>query len=508
MMRTAIRELFEKDEGRVKKLSRRTMVEEEFIHYDFSKTHLTEEILDGYLQKMDGFGKKIDGMFCGERINFTEDRKVLHVALRDKVVLDMIEGREDAKLDSDRMMVYEELVKIREFVGDFESGRMCGVTGKRLDTIVNIGIGGSDLGPRMVCDALGHYGRKGVQAHFISNVDATDTIRVFERIDPERTLFVVVSKTFTTLETIQNAELAMRLLEKSLGRTGLEIASKHFVAVSSNVAEAGRYGISRVFSMWDFVGGRFSLWSAVGISIALYVGFDGFVRLLRGASAVDEEFHRNRGRSNVEMVHAAVEIFYSECGFDNKCLVPYDQYMEKFYLYLQQAEMESNGKPSEKGDTGMIIWGGIGTNTQHSFFQLLHQGTRKVLTEFLMPLEPLHSEAGHHRMVVSNCLAQSRALMVGKSDPDGGKSFEGNRPTVTICYSKLTPETLGGMIAHYEHKIFVQGLYWGINSFDQFGVTLGKTIATEVSESLEGKGSKEYDESTKELMSLVASRRK
>ncbi|UYI27857.1 glucose 6-phosphate isomerase [Encephalitozoon cuniculi] len=503
MMRTEIKSLFENDRNRVKKLTRRASVGDEFIYYDFSKTHLTEEIVDGYLEKMKDFGEKIDGMFGGERINFTENRKVLHVALRDKEVLRMVEGHGDAKLDEDRRMVYDELMKIKAFVEDFDSGRVCGVTGKKLEIVVNIGIGGSDLGPRMVCDALGHYGRRGVETYFISNIDATDTIRVFEKIDPERALFIVVSKTFTTLETIKNAELAMKLLERKLGRDRSEIASKHFVAVSSNVQEVGKHNISRVFSMWDFVGGRFSLWSAVGMSIALYVGFNNFMRLLKGASAVDEDFRRNRGRSNAEMIHAIAELFYSENGFNNKCIVCYDQYMEKFYLYLQQAEMESNGKQSERGDTGLIVWGGLGTNTQHSFFQLLHQGTRDVLVELLMPLKPLHEEKEYHNMVVSNCLAQSRGLMVGKKEGSAKESFRGNRPTITVCYSKLTPETLGAMIAHYEHKIFILGLYWGINSFDQPGVTLGKKIATEVLETLECRGDRKYDESTSEILRLL-----
>lgn len=506
-MKDQIKDLFQRDKSRVEKLSRKAKVQEEEIYYDFSKTHLTEEVVEKYLLKMEPFGKKIDGMFSGEKINFTEKRKVLHVALRDKDVLDRIEKGSSSELDEDRKMVYDELLKIRDFVKEFEDGRICGVTGKKLDTVINIGIGGSDLGPRMVCDALSHYGRKGVEAYFISNIDATDTIKVFEKIDPERALFVVVSKTFTTLETIKNAELAIKFLESKLKRNRSEIMNKHFIAISSNIEEVSKHNISRIFAMWDFVGGRFSLWSAVGISIALYLGFDNFMAMLRGASATDEDFKRNRGKCNVEMLHAIAEIFYSENGYDNKCLVSYDQYMEKFYLYLQQAEMESNGKPSREHETGMIIWGGTGTNTQHSFFQLLHQGTRKTLSEFLMPLSPLHEEYEYHNMVLANCLAQSRALMVGKECEKPEESFEGNRPTITICYSKLCPRTLGAMIAHYEHKIFIQGLYWGINSFDQFGVTLGKKIATDLLETLKSGKAGDYDESTNAMLSLVSRRK-
>lgn len=492
---------------RTRMLTCKSRIDEEMIYYDFSKTHLTENIVDGYVRRMEGIERKIEGMFSGERINFTEDRKVLHVALRNKDVLDKVEGKRDVELSGDHRTVYEELVRMRVFVEEFGAGRMCGASGKELNTVVNIGIGGSDLGPRMVCDALSQYGRKGTEVHFVSNIDATEMIRVFERIDPESTLFVVVSKTFTTLETMKNAELAVRFLRDRLGKEESDIRNKHFIAVSSNVSEVRRHGISRVFAMWDFVGGRFSLWSAVGISIALYVGFENFVCLLRGASVVDEDFRRKRGRENMEMLHAIAEIFYSERNYNNKCLVSYDQYMEKFYLYLQQAEMESNGKPSREGETGMIVWGGVGTNTQHSFFQLLHQGTRKILTEFVMPLTPLHSEHEYHRMVVSNCLAQSRALMVGRESSRREEAFSGNRPSITICYSRLCPKTLGAMIAHYEHKIFVQGVYWGINSFDQFGVTLGKKIATELLGALECGKRDGYDESTNAMLGLLADRR-
>ncbi|KAH9412291.1 glucose-6-phosphate isomerase [Ordospora pajunii] len=503
-METRIEELFEKDKHRADKMSKTVDVGCEYLHYDFSKTHLTDETIEKYLRRMSGIEGKIEAMFCGENINFTENRKVLHVLLRDKEILDMIENGSSAKLDGDRQMVHEELMKMKQFVNDFEQGKICGATGKRLEAVVNIGIGGSDLGPRMVCSALKRYGMKGVTAHFISNVDASDTIEVFDSIDAEKALFIVVSKTFTTIETIQNMELAMRYMEQRLKRSREEIASRHFIAISSNVDEVSRYGIQQVFSMWDFVGGRFSLWSAVGMSIALYVGFDGFLEMLRGGSMVDEEFRKEKGWQNAEIMHAIVEMFYSENGYDNKCIVPYDRYMEKFYLYLQQAEMESNGKPSTSNDTGMIVWGGVGTNSQHSFFQLLHQGTRKVLCEFLMPLRPLHNERRYHEIVVSNCVAQSRALMVGQKSEQKEKCFEGNRPTITICYSKLTPRTLGAMIAHYEHKIFVQGVCWGINSFDQFGVTLGKEIATNVCDAIRSRQTEKYDGSTNKILDHVS----
>ncbi|TBU17284.1 glucose-6-phosphate isomerase [Ordospora colligata] len=502
-METRIEELFVKDEHRADKMSKTVDVGCEYLHYDFSKTHLTDEIIEKYLGKMSGIESKIEAMFGGQKINFTEDRKVLHVLLRNKEILDMVENGNSEGLDGDRKMVYDELVKMKQFADDFEKGKICGVTGKRLEAIVNIGIGGSDLGPRMVCNALKRYSMKGVTTHFISNVDASDTVEVFDSIDAEKALFIVVSKTFTTIETIQNMELAMRYMEQRLKRSREEIASEHFVAISSNVDEVGKYGIKQVFSMWDFVGGRFSLWSAVGMSIVLYVGFDGFLEMLRGGSNIDEEFRKQKGKQNAEIMHSIVEMFYSDNGYNNKCIVPYDRYMEKFYLYLQQAEMESNGKPSTSNDTGMIVWGGVGTNSQHSFFQLLHQGTRKVLCEFLVPLQPLHSEREYHEILVSNCVAQSRALMVGKKDKQKEKCFEGDRPTITMCYSKLTPRTLGAMIAHYEHKIFIQGVFWGINSFDQFGVTLGKEIATDVCDEIRSRKSEKYDGSTNKILDHV-----
>lgn len=499
-----IKELFDKDKQRVKHFSKTVKINKESIYYDFSKTHFTDADFKKIYKKMEDrkVNEKIKGMFSGEKINYTENREVLHVYLRDKEVLKGIESGHPKNLDGKKLDIYNELIKIREFVGQIHKGEFKGVTGKRIDTIVNIGIGGSDLGPRMVCEALKSYAKKDLNVHFISNIDATDTIEVFKKINPESTLFVVVSKTFTTLETIQNYQLALKYMEERLQKSKSEISKHHFVAVSSNIPETKKFNIQKVFAMWDFVGGRYSLWSPVGLIIALYLGFDNFLEMLRGASVVDEGF---KEKDNVEMLHAAVEIFYSERGYNNKCLVPYDQYLEKFYLYLQQAEMESNGKHSGEEDTGMIIWGGVGTNVQHSFFQLLHQGTRKILTEFLFPLAPLHTEEKYHQMVLSNVLAQSRALMTGKQGEKNKDYFEGNKPSITISYSKLTPSTLGALIAHYEHKIFIQGIYWNINSFDQFGVTLGKTIATQLLKDIEGGECDSYDPSTNELLRKVKS---
>ncbi|EOB13893.1 glucose-6-phosphate isomerase [Nosema bombycis CQ1] len=495
--------LFEEDKERVKKFSKTLRIGEESIYFDFSKTHLSEVGLKNFFKIMDDrrVYSKIKGMFEGEKINFTENREVLHVYLRDKEVLNSIKTGK-APEDSRKQDIYNELLKMKNFIEKIDNGEFKGVTNKKINTIVNIGIGGSDLGPRMVCEALRAYSKPNMNVFFISNIDATDTIEVFKKIDPESTLFIVVSKTFTTLETIENFQLALRYMSDCLKKPKEEVSKHHFVAVSSNIEETKKHNIENVFAMWDFVGGRYSLWSPVGLIIALYIGFDKFIEMLEGASLVDEEFKSTKDQDNIEIFHAIIELYYSSKDYDNKCIVPYDQYLEKFYLYLQQAEMESNGKYSEE-DTGMIIWGGVGTNVQHSFFQLLHQGTRKILSEFLFPMSPLHEEKEHHFMVLSNCIGQSRALMLGKEGDKSKDFFEGDKPSITIAYSKLSPRILGALLAHYEHKIFVQGIYWNINSFDQFGVTLGKTIAKELLEDIKNRPSESFDESTNMLLKKI-----
>lgn len=498
--------LFEEDKERLSKFSKILKIsDDEFIYFDFSKTHVTQDLLKNYLRKIDDLDitTKIQDMFNGKKINYTENREVLHVLLRDKDILNKICGSSDSNLEGNKKIIYNEMLKIKEFVTKLGNKEIKGSTGKPINTIVNIGIGGSDLGPKMVCDALRSYSNKDIKVRFISNIDASATIEVFKEIDPETTLFIIVSKTFTTLETIKNMDLSYKYLEEILGKNKDEIFKHHFVAVSSNVQEVMKYNIQNIFSMWDFVGGRYSLWSAVGLSIASYLGFDNFLNMLKGASAVDEHFRNTSGENNIEIFQAVVEIFYSERKYNNKCIVSYDEYLQKLYLYLQQVEMESNGKYSES-DTGMIIWGGVGTDTQHSFFQLLHQGTRDILTEFLFPIKPLHNEMNHHEMILSNCFAQSMALMKGKEGNKNTDYFEGNRPSISIGYSKLTPSILGALLAHYEHKIYVQGVYWNINSFDQFGVQLGKTIATDLLKTFEKKEEPNYDESTNALLKLVS----
>ncbi|KAF7684645.1 putative glucose-6-phosphate isomerase [Astathelohania contejeani] len=490
--------------NRKEKFTKNINIGREFIYADYMKTHLEEDNLVSLLKKID-YKDKIEEMFTGKEINFTENRKVLHVALRDKNVVGKLQGA-NIVLEEPYLSIYNELQKIRKFTDKFLNSELIGVTGRPLRTVVNIGIGGSDLGPRMVCHALQSY-KQDVEVHFISNVDPTDLNLVFEQINPEETLFIVVSKTFTTAETIANATHALSKCANLLKTAESEITKNHFVAVSANTNEVKKFGIENIFTMWDFVGGRYSLWSSVGLIISLYIGFNNFLELLAGASVMDEHFRNDPIESNIPILHAVVELFYNnECGYNNKCVLPYDQYLLHLPAYLQQAEMESNGKSASREGkvnqkTGMIIWGGIGTNSQHSFFQLLHQGTRKILAEFLLPLSPLAEDAfskEHHAMLVANCLAQSRALMIGRPGPLE-RHFDGNKPSITLCYSKLTPEILGALIALYEHKIFIQGIFWNINSFDQFGVELGKHIALEIYDEIRG-GVGNSDNSTKEVI--------
>jgi len=544
-------------EKRVQECTQRINVSnDEFILYDFCKTHLTEDDRKNYKEKLleSGLHEKIEMMWRGDSVNYTENRSVLHYVLRDKEVLENIGGFVAkngghhnhqpvayTSIPDIKKEVYEELVKIYQFSSEFRS--LTGITGKEMNCIVNIGIGGSDLGPRMATAALSYYSLQR-KVYFISNVDCTDTINVMSAVDPERTLFIVVSKTFTTAETMKNYELCLKLLAAKLngGGTGKEraaavykerdIIKKHFVAVSANLEEVGRRGFdtTRVFKMWDFVGGRYSLWSAVGLSIALYVGFENYLRLLRGASAADANFYEAKENS-VSAELAAIELYYIDRGYNNTCIVAYDSYLSLLYRYLQQAEMESNGK---KGSGQMIVWGGVGTDAQHSYFQLIHQGEQKILCQFLIGIENLSatgrernravgtseeregdaagsskfipedethkrgkfvSEDGTHENEISECLgmyqehqdilfsnfvAQGHSLMVGRKSAEEGKYFPGDKPSIGIVYSRLSPETLGGILAVYEHKIFTEGVYFRINSFDQFGVQLGKDIAKDV----------------------------
>jgi len=448
----------------------------------------------------------------GEKINNTEQRSVLHTALRNRSNRPIIVDGKDVMPDVNRV-----LEQMRGFTEAVRSGSWKGSTGKPITDIVNIGIGGSDLGPVMVTEALTPFGRDKLHMHFVSNVDGTHMVETLRHLHRETTLFVIVSKTFTTQETITNARTAR---DWFLTRGGTKKAvAKHFVAVSTNAKAVSAFGIdpANMFEFWDWVGGRYSLWSAVGLSIALYIGMDHFEELLAGAHDMDEHFRTAPLEENVPVVLAMLGIWYNNfLGADSHALLPYDQYMHRFPAYFQQGDMESNGKSVTHAgkpvdySTGPIIWGEPGTNGQHAFYQLIHQGTKLVPCDFLAPVETKNPVGRHHPMLLSNFFAQTEALMLGKTESevraeleaDGlrgdalealvpHKVFPGNKPTNSILFQKLTPHALGSLIAMYEHKTFVQSVIWDVNAFDQWGVELGKQLARKILPELD-----DYDDVT------------
>ena len=438
-------------------------------------------------------------MFDGERINVTEDRAVLHTALRNR-------SDRAVRVDGEDVMpgVRAVLGKMRSFTDGVRSGQWTGHTERRISDVVNIGIGGSDLGPVMVTEALRPYWQEGLAVHFVSNVDGTQIAETLRRLDPATTLFIVASKTLTTQETLTNAHTARAWLVDGLG-TDAAVA-RHFVALSTNRAEVVRFGIDpeNMFEFWDWVGGRYSLWSAIGLSIACVVGMDRFEALLQGAHDVDEHFRTAPPKENIPVLMALLGVWYHNYwGAESHAILPYDQSLHRFAAYLQQGDMESNGKRVDRAGrtidgytTGPVIWGEPGTNGQHAFFQLLHQGTRLVPADFLAPARSHHPLGDHHRILLANFFAQTEALMRGRTEAEARaelearglapeavdrlaphKTFPGNRPTTSILFQHLDPRTLGRLIALYEHKIFVQGILWDVNSFDQWGVELGKQLA-------------------------------
>ncbi|KAH7919827.1 Glc-6-P isomerase [Leucogyrophana mollusca] len=464
---------------------------------DYSKNLITQPILSSLLSlareaQLETFRDK---MFSGEHINTSEDRAVLHVALRNFDDFKIQEAGVDE--------VSKVLAHIKEFSEAIRSGSWKGYTGKTINTIVNIGIGGSDLGPVMVTEALKSYSKRDLTAHFVSNIDGTHLAETVRECDPERTLFIIASKTFTTQETITNAESA-RDWFLSTAKDKAHVA-KHFVALSTNTKAVTAFGIdeANMFQFWDWVGGRYSLWSAIGLSIALSIGYDNFEALLQGAHGMDKHFKETPLENNLPVLMAVIGIWYNDFyGAQTHALLPYDQYLHKFADYFQQGDMESNGKFVTKGgqrvnyQTGPIIWGAAGTNGQHSFYQLVHQGTKLIPADFIAPAtthNPIASSK-HHRILLSNYFAQPEALAFGKTEEEvrkevgsnasealvKSKVFEGNRPSNSIMFPLMTPRTLGALIALYEHKIFTQGVIWGINSFDQMGVELGKVLAKNI----------------------------
>jgi glucose-6-phosphate isomerase len=491
-----MRDLFSEDSQRFERFSLRF----DDILLDYSKNRITEEtmrlLLD--LAEQAKLQNWIERMFSGEKINITEDRAVLHVALRNRSNRPIAVDGRDVMPEVNAVLQH-----MREFTEAVRGGSWTGYTGQAITDIVNIGIGGSDLGPVMATEALKPYGRPDLRVHFVSNVDGTHIVETLKDLQPATTLFIVASKTFTTQETITNAQTAKNWLLKTAGDEAA--VAKHFVALSTNAPEVSKFGIDtkNMFEFWDWVGGRYSLWSAIGLSIAVYIGMDNFEQLLDGAHRMDEHFRTTPFEQNLPVTLALLGIWYNNFfGAQTVAILPYDQYMHRFSAYFQQGDMESNGKSVNRDgepvgcSTGPVIWGEPGTNGQHAFYQLIHQGTKLIPCDFLAPVET-HNPAGeHHAILLSNFFAQTEALMRGKTEAEvrteleaagmGGaelekllphKVFAGNRPTNSIMFQKLTPRTLGSLIALYEHKIFVQGIIWNINSFDQWGVELGKQLA-------------------------------
>lgn len=522
-----MRELFAKDPDRFRKHS----VKAAGIFLDYSKNRVDDEALRRLfaLARDAGVEKRRDEMFSGKKINVTEGRAVLHVALRNRASTAIVVDGKDVMPEVNRV-----LAKMRDFVGRLESGAFSGHTGKKLTSIVNIGIGGSDLGPVMVTEALKPYARKGITPHFVSNVDGTHLAEVLRKVDPETTLFVVASKTFTTQETLANAKSARDWLVARLGDS--QAVAKHFVALSTNAKEVSEFGIdtANMFEFWDWVGGRYSLWSAIGLSIAATIGFDRFEELLDGAFAMDRHFKEAKLEESLPVILAVLGVWYSNFfGAESHAILPYDQYMHRFPAYFQQGDMESNGKRVDREGvpvdyaTGPVLWGEPGTNGQHAFYQLIHQGTRIVPCDFLVPAVSQNPMGEHHDLLLSNFLAQTEALMRGKTleeataelekkglSPDEvarlapHKVFPGNRPTNSLVFDRLDPKTLGALVALYEHKIFVQGTIWNVNSYDQWGVELGKELASKILPELRDKSAiTSHDSSTNGLLALLKEKR-
>ncbi len=502
---THMRDLFAQDPGRFDRFSLRI----DDLLLDYSKNRITEQTMSLLfrLAETAEVPKWIERLFRGEKINTTEDRAVLHVALRNRV-------NRPIYVDGVDVMpaVNEVLTRMGDFCAAVRDGQWRGYTGEVITDVVNIGIGGSDLGPCMVTRALQPYSKRELRTHFVSNVDATHIAETLRAVDPERTLFVVASKSFTTQETLTNAHTARQWF---LDHGGTKSAiAKHFVAASTNAEAVSRFGIDtrNMFEFWDWVGGRYSLWSAIGLSIALSIGMDHFESLLAGAHDMDEHFRRSPLDQNMPVILALLGIWYNNFfGAETHAILPYDQYLDRFPAYFQQGDMESNGKRVDREGkpvtcmTGPIVWGEPGTNGQHAFYQLIHQGTKLVPADFLAPIVSHNPIGKHHEILLSHFFAQTEALMRGKTleevraemasagKPESDiealaphKVFEGNRPTNSILFQKLTPKTLGALIALYEHKVFVQGVIWNINSFDQWGVELGKVLAKAVLNELDG----------------------
>jgi glucose-6-phosphate isomerase len=513
----SMKEMFQNDDARAEKFH---LQWNDFL-IDYSKNIINDKTMEILLALANEMNLKdaISKYFAGDIINQTENRAVLHTALRAKETADI-------KVDGRNVIpeIYAVKNKIKAFTEDIVNGNRKGFTGKPFTDVVNIGIGGSDLGPAMAVEALQFY-QNHLNVHFVSNVDGDHVLETIKKLNPETTLFVIVSKTFTTQETLSNSETIRNWFLKSASQ---EDVAKHFVAVSTNIAKVTEFGINadNIFPMWDWVGGRFSLWSAVGLSISLAVGFENFDKLLNGAHDMDEHFRTADFDKNIPVVLALLTVWYNNFfGAESEALIPYTQYLQKLAPYLQQGIMESNGKSVGRDgfpvnyQTGTIIWGEPGTNSQHAFFQLIHQGTKLIPTDFIGFVKPLHGNQDHHDKLMSNFFAQTEALLNGKSEEQVKAEFEksgisgadadfllpfkvfsGDKPTNTILIDKLTPEALGALISMYEHKIFVQGVVWNIFSYDQWGVELGKQLANKILDEIHTGDVKSHDSSTAFLL--------
>ena len=517
MQNASMKEMFNDDKTRTSQLH----IQWNDFLVDYSKNIVNKETINLLLDLTKEIQLKdaITKYFDGDIINQTENRAVLHTALR-------ANATSNIKVEGENVMpeIFEVKNKIKTFTNEVVSGYRKGYTGKAFTDIVNIGIGGSDLGPVMVVEALQFY-KNHLNVHFVSNIDGDHVNEVIKKLNPETTLFVIVSKTFTTQETLTNSETLREWFLKSAKK---EDVAKHFVAVSTNLKKVTEFGINpeNVFPMWDWVGGRFSLWSAVGLSISLAVGYENFNEMLEGANEMDNHFKTEDFDKNIPVILALISIWYNNFfGSESEALIPYTQYLQKLAPYLQQGIMESNGKSVGRDgkpvnyQTGTIIWGEPGTNSQHAFFQLIHQGTKLIPTDFIGFVNPLYGNEDHHNKLMSNFFAQTEALMNGKTKEQVQAEFEkqgipqekanfllpfkvfnGNKPTNTILIQKLTPKTLGSLVALYEHKIFVQGIIWNIFSFDQWGVELGKQLANSILDEIHSKTLNPHDNSTEFLL--------
>lgn len=515
-----MRQMFQEDPERFSRFS----IQLDTLLFDYSKNRINQQTVTSLiaLAEQAALPSAIARMFNGEKINFTEHRAVLHTALRNRSKRAVLVDGKNVMPDVQRVLGF-----MRHFSDAVRSGQHRGHTGKPIRDIVNIGIGGSDLGPLMVCEALKPYASKNLRAHFVSNIDGTHLVETLKGLDAETTLFIVSSKTFTTQETLTNARSARSWLIEKLGDE--QAVAQHFAAVSTNLEATQAFGINpkNVFEFWDWVGGRYSLWSAIGLPIALYLGMDHFEALLEGAYTMDEHFRSAPLDQNIPVLMGLLGIWYGNFfGAGSNAVFPYDQYLHRMAAYLQQLDMESNGKGVDRDgnpvdyDTGMVMWGEPGSNGQHAFYQLIHQGTRMIPADFLAPLHSHNPIGEHHAILLANCFAQTEALMVGKTTDEARtellaqglkgqdlesllphKVFAGNKPTNTLLFDQLDPHTLGMLIALYEHKVFVQGTIWNINSFDQWGVELGKQLAGKILPELrDATSNSSHDASTSSLI--------